>query len=809
MKKEKNCFVIVILMLICGLNGKAQVGNCQSMKAAKQAALLYPCPENRRSDTFDILKYTINLDITDFTNKIIKGNTVIKFKPKMNAQSQIRFDLLSMNIDSVKKGTTLLTYTYTSPFVKVTLPMPYNITDTVDVTVYYNGVPKTDSTGWGGFYFQGNYAFNLGVGFGAHPHNYGRVWFPCFDNFVEKSLYEFNITTDSTKRAYCNGQLISDVKTGSTRTRNWVMQKEIPTYLASVAVADYTQVNWTHTVTAGTIPITLAARPSDTNAVKTGFVNLKNAITAFENRYGPYVWNRVGYCLVPFSSGAMEHATNIAYPQAAIGTLAYEANLMAHELAHHWWGDLMTCETQEDMWLNEGMASYSELIFTEWMYGKNAYINYLKPQHDGILHFANFKETQYWPVSGVPHAYTYGDHVYRKGASVAHNLRTYMGDTAFFNGLQYVLSQKAYKNMESNEFRMLLEASSGQSLSNFFNNWVFTGGYPHFSIDSVSYASIGGGNYLANVHLKQKLTGTTTLYTGVPIEVAFFDANWSFTPRKFIMSGANQSFTTTVPFNPKMASINFENKIADAISSESKTHKTVASVTYAMGKCIVQVTNKGLDSSFIRVEHNYTKPDPIKFNVKNYKISNQHYWKIDGILTTGFLAKLHLNFDGTNGTSGTYTALDTCLTSVQNDSLIVLYRKNAADDWTLVNGYTKYKFGIKAGKVIIDTMKLGEYVFANKNGGVPTFVKQETKKEHGLKLFPNPATNQVTIQMNQQSLTGNETYQVKNIEGKLVGSGSVSSAEFSLDCSSYAKGTYFVTIYANKKLCAREKLIIQ
>src|SRR6202008_4391284 len=110
------------------------------------------------------------------------------------------------------------------------------------------------------------------------------------DNFVEKSKYEFNISTDTLKRAFCNGALISDVKTGNRRTRNWKLNEEIPSYIASVAVADYTQVNWNVNAANGNLPIILAARPADTTALKNGFVHLPNAILGFENYFGPYMW---------------------------------------------------------------------------------------------------------------------------------------------------------------------------------------------------------------------------------------------------------------------------------------------------------------------------------------------------------------------------------------------------------------------------------------------------------------------------------------------------------------------------------------
>ncbi len=807
MKTVKNAVLVVILLFIGQVSIKAQVGTCQQYKSAQNMAAIYYSAENLRSDTIDILKYTINANITDFVKDTIRCNTIVKFKPKLNGQNKIRLDLLKMFVDSIKLNTTKLTFTYNDTVIKVNLPLSYNTTDTVDIVVFYHGKPQGDPSGWGGFYFNGNYAFNLGVGFGAKPHNYGRVWFPCFDNFVEKSQYEFNITTDTTKRAYCNGQLMSDVKVGNTRTRNWVLQKEIPSYLASVAVADYTQVSWTHTISTGTVPIILAARPPDTVALKNGFVNLKNCITGFENYFGPYVWNRVGYCLVPFASGAMEHATNIAYPQAAT-SIAYEASLMAHEFSHHWWGDLMTCETQEDMWLNEGFASYSEYLFREWKYGMPSYISALRVTHEDMLHYAHIRETKFWGVSGVPHQYTYGDHVYRKGAVVAHTLRSYMGDTDFFNGIKYVMTQKAYKNMNSAEFRTLLETSSGKFLGDFFNDWVFNGGWPHFSIDSTKYIMIGPGNYVATVYMKQKITGAPAYFTNVPLEISFFDSNWQPTVRNITMSGANQTFTMSLPFAPLFAVSNYDTKIGDAIAADNGIYKFNGNFNKALGKCIIAITNKGADSSFIRVEHNYAAPDPIKNNIKNYKISNQHYWRFDGVLSPGFVSKLHLNYDGNLITSGTWGALDTCLTSVQNDSIVVLYRRNAADDWKLVDKYTKYKTGVTAGKFIIDTLRLGEYAFANKNGGGATGIKTHDKAI-GMKVFPNPASNNITVKLENYSIAGGEYIEIKNIEGKVVYSGALSGTEAQIDCSSFAKGNYFVGIYRNKKAIVTQKLVLQ
>jgi len=343
-----------------------------------------------------------------------------------------------------------------------------------------------------------------------------------------------------------------------------VLSDEIPTYLASVAVANYRQVNWTVNALNGIKPITLVGVATDTNAMKIGFVNLKSCINGFENYFGPYYWNRVGYCLVPFNSGAMEHATNIAYPRAVAGNLAYEAELMAYELSHHWWGDLITCETAEDMWINEGMATYSSYLFTEWQYGKPSYLAKYKSEHDKLLQFLHKKEGGFRAISGIPHNLTYGDHVYKKGADVAHTLRGYMGDSAFFNGCKYTMLNNSLKSLNSIEFRNLLRTSSGQNLTDFFNNWVLSEGWSHFAIDSVKYIQLSTNNYNAIVSIKQKIYGATTLHSNTPLELSFFKPDWTRIIKKVIITGAASTFTFNIAYNAAYCALNYDNKIGDA-----------------------------------------------------------------------------------------------------------------------------------------------------------------------------------------------------------------------------------------------------
>ncbi|MCW3077813.1 MAG: aminopeptidase [Bacteroidetes bacterium] len=810
-KNYRLVFRSLLLMLYVGVCS-AQKAGCQSGKNMALPPGLYNSPENLRSDTFDILKYTINLEIGNSITKLVKGNTVVRFAPKMNARTFIRLDLLKLTIDSVKENTSQLLYSYNDTILKINFTSPKNIIDTSNITVYYKGQPQGDASGWGGFYFDNTggsqYAYNLGVGFAAKPHNYGRVWFPCFDNFVERSKFEFNITSDTLRRAYCNGQLISDNISGAKRTRQWILNDEIPTYLASVSVANYKQVNWSVNTLSGIKPIILAAAASDTTALKNGFVNLKTCINGFENYYGPYKWNRFGYCLVPFNSGAMEHVTNISYPKAVAGNMGYEAELMAHELSHHWWGDNITCETQEDMWINEGMATYSQYMFTEWKYGKSQYLSAVKNTHEDLLHFVHHKEGGFRAVSGIPHALTYGDHVYKKGADMAHTLRSYMGDTAFFNAVKFTMTQNQFKSINSIQLRNLFQTSSGQNLTDFFNNWIFSGGWPHFAIDSVSYATVNTNSVNAIVSIKQKIYGAPVLFSNVPLELTFFKNDWSSVVRKVIITGASATFTVNIPFNAVYCALNYGSKISDATSFQSIVFKTNTAVQSTLGKAYIQVKNKGVDSSLVRVVHNYVRPDPFKNNSQNHILSDQHFWTIEGILSPGFHATLRLIYNGNKGIVSSNEYLDTLLTRVNGDSIRLFYRADARDDWKLVKNFTKFISGQKIGYIEVDTMKLGQYTFGNSTDTVTVNHIKENVLNAGIKVYPNPVRNNFKVEL---SKTPSEalTLCVIDSQGRLLLEKMVYDKINQIDVSAFLKGTYLIKIIKGNKMLYSNKIIIE
>ncbi len=778
--------------------------SCQH-KHHNQKVLKTSAVYNVRSDTMDVLNYNIYLDFMDYSNQNITASCQVLFKSKMNGINTISLDLLQMNIDSIKQHGISSSFSYNDTLLIVNLASLLNLNDTDSLTVYYHGTPQGDGSGFGGFYFQGNYAYNMGVGFWADPHNYGRVWHPCFDNFVERATYTTTIKTPINRSGYANGLIINENNTSNFNERTWYLSQEIPTYLASVEVSDYTHVAQTYssTLTGNTTPVYLISSPSDTTNFKASFINLHAAVDAFENRYGPFLWDKVGFNLVPFNSGAMEHATNIAYPiVTANGTLNYET-LMAHELSHHWWGDLVTCRTAEDMWINEGFASYSERLFLEAVYGYSSYLEDVKANHKEVLHKAHINDGGYYAVSGVPHDITYGDHSYNKGSDIAHNLRTYMGDANFFAGLQSFLDTYKFQDVSALDFRDHLNSlSTTVDVTDFFNDWVFNPGYPAFYIDSLVTTSLGNG-FEVEVFVHQKLKGTSQFFTNVPLEITFMDNNWTQQTLSLNATGEYSSTTFVLPFYPDFSYLNGNDKISQAVTAENNIITTtgVSNLSYPF---LRYVTSNVSDSAFVRVEHYWVAPDEFQESTNEwmYEISQERFWKVDGIFPTDFVADARIYFNGKTVLSGN---LDTELTSLSGfieDSMVVLFRENAATLWRELPDVELHTQGSHTdgyGYFKIDKLIKGEYTFGWKKSSVGTI--ENTSKEISLELFPNPTSDWIQLKTNL-SFSKNSQVVIYNTLGEMVYDSQFYASQ--INVSKLAKGKYILQIKNNSTTYASE-----
>lgn len=700
-----------------------------------------------RSDSIDLTHCWITLDLSHADQKVISGNCKWVFSPKLENVQALRFDLLALAVDSVLLNNQQVVFQQTVNQVIIPLTASLSVNTINSITFYYHGSPIMDSSGWGGFYFSGSYAFNLGVGFNSDPHNFGRAWFPCFDNFTERSTYTFDVYTKPDQPAYCNGDLLTDETTPEgLRRRLWLLNYSIPSYLACVAIGPYTSFTRTYPGQNNPIRVEIAAAPGDTNKVRNTYQHLPQAIQAFEHWYGPFKWPKIGYSLVPFDRGAMEHATNISIGKAYVdGTLNYET-LWAHELSHHWWGDLATCATAGDMWLNEGWANYSEKLFTEWLYGRAAYLKAVKDNFLDVLQNAHVEEGGYRAVSGVPTEYTYGKHVYNKGSAVAHNLRGYLGDSLFQVGIRSALEQTNFHAWSSADFREKLESATGENLHDFFDDWVFAPGFPDFLIDSIQWGTAPNGFLKATIFIRQKLRGAPHFHRNVPLQFTAVDDQGHKAFFERMVSGENS--VAEVEFDPQLLQptdiwVNTNLQLLQARTDGEKMLKTNGA-NFTDAKFNLQVNQTGADSVLFRVEHHFAAPDNLGANPNNYVLTSR-FWQVYGHFPAGFNAQAVVSYDG----RGQLDQLDTELfasTSPLEDSVLLLYRSGAGYPWQEWPDYDKITLGVttdRFGQLRIRGLKAGQYTIGK---GVTQLASQEPPNPFGkVQLYPNPSGGMVEI----------------------------------------------------------------
>jgi hypothetical protein len=717
-----------------------------------------------RSDTFNILDYDITLEVIDFTNRRIKGYCDIQFEALMANQSILPLDLMDMQLDSVVGPNGPLTFSYDSLLLEVNFPTALVQNDTMTIRVYYQGTPTPDPS-WGGFKFDGPYAYNLGIGLNSNPYNMGRSWFPCFDNFVERATVGLNIITKLPNRAYGIGTFLGEsVVSGDTILRQYRMSQAVTTYITSVGVSNYAQVDYTHQTATATLPMQLVARVGDTTAMYNTFVELGDAVDAIESWYGPYWWERVGYIATP--QGAMEHPTNIAYPVgiATGGNTASHKRLMAHELGHCWWGDVVTLRTANDMWIKEGNAEYTAHLFTEYTQGHEAFINQVKANHLNVLRRAHFEDNGFQQLSGIPFEHVYGMHTYEKGAAMLHNMRGFMGDSLFRAGQTAVLNTHQYSALSGPQYRDALEAETGFDMDPYFDAWIFQPGFGAYEVNQMNVTN-NGGSFDVELVIEHKLRAANNYFQSIPLTITFMDQNWQKETKTVLVSGQLDTVNLTLGFDPMNYVVNADNKFNLAqLYHEAELSGPASNLSLGTSETVLNVTALA-DSAVFAVEHFWVAPDPIVNNPNNAQISSTHYWRVSGTFDESMQASLRFDYNGSS-----IPRLDQDLVGTTEDSLILVYRPGSTYDWREYGHYTKLTlFNSTDGQGIIrlDTVVKGEYAFAN--GTLDQFVisTEQLPKVNNIKLYPNPASDYLFVEgtLARESTLNLELY---DLNGKLI-----------------------------------------
>ena len=458
---------------------------------------------------YDVTFYDVALDI-DHVAQVIHGAVGIHAKAVTGGLAQVPVSFASgLSIDSIYSSTGNLSYSRSGDVVTVALPATYNAGEEFSFTFAYHGTPVS-----GGF--QG---FTFGTHLGApmisslsEPY-YAHSWWPCKDRPDDKAdSFNIAITADTMFSVGSNGTLDSVVYDGGSReTTYYRVRYPMATYLFSVAITVYTVWNdeWVYNNAQDTMPIINFVYPDQYAYSLPRWGIVPDAITAFSSRYGLYPFRNEKYGNANFTwGGGMEHQTLTSMTGTSFG---FNQDVVVHELAHQWWGDMITCRDWGDIWLNEGWATYSEALYWEWLGGSTSYHAYM----DSIQFFSGGSIFIYDTTSVNS---IFGNIVYDKGAWVMHMLRHVLGDSLFFASIDaYYHSQYQYGSATTDDFKNIAENVSGMNLDWFFQEWIYGTYYPFYRwYNRVEVSDSGGYDWYLRINQAQ---ATDPLVFTMPVDM--------------------------------------------------------------------------------------------------------------------------------------------------------------------------------------------------------------------------------------------------------------------------------------------------
>ena len=729
--------------------------------------------------------YDIHLDEINTQEKTIAGFTSVKITPLSDVMG-ISLELINLNVDSVFIDGETNSFTHNNGIVLMGLGESISIGDTVSVSVYYHGQPFHE--GWGGFHFSGENAFNLGVGFVSIPHNLGKAWFPCIDDFTDRATYDLYATVENNKKAIGGGTLIETTDNGNgTTTWHWQLNHNIPTYLESVMVGDYVLSADEYFGIQDTLPISIYSRPQDVGDVAGSFVNLKEITRFFEDHFGPYPFSRIGFTAT--SLGAMEHATNISYPYSGFNGNTSLEWWYTHELSHMWFGDMVTCSSAEDMWLNEGWATFCQIFYLEGLYTQEDFKLTMRDKHKEVLQKTHIVDNGYYALNNVPQEYTYGSTSYDKGATVVNALRTYLGDSVFYDAITAYLENFTYQSVSSFQMRDFLSSHTGIDMTGFFDTWVFSPGTPHYSIDSTNYSE---GQL--DIFLKHKFKGFDFVGNNHIVQITYLKDNFDLVFDTVVFSGKTGHSIKQIDFSPLAVLVDPEEKMMDATIDNFKTFNSAQEYNFPKTYFKILI-DELLEDAFVQATHNWVYPDSLKESNSNLRLSPTRYWKVEGHLPEEMQAGGRFFYDNDADMDGE-------LIMSKTDSVVILYRENAADDW---HSILQNRVGIwNIGHIFVDELKQGEYTLAVHDISVG---QPEKKTKQGeFKVYPNPSKGKLNLDFIKE---GNYFVKLIDPNGITVDSLNFSEKKISWkpQFSNFSAGTYLLYIYNSGNLVLVKKIM--
>ncbi|WP_341220571.1 M1 family metallopeptidase [Polaribacter atrinae] len=517
----------------------------------------------------DLVHTKLKVDF-NFKEKQLNGEAWVTAKPHFYATNKITLDAKAMIIHQISLDNKKLDYNYDDASIVIDLPKEYKKDEEFTLYIKYTARPEkvqqkgsaaiTDAKG---LYFIN--ADGLDKNKPTQIWTQGETeasscWFPTIDSPNQKTTQEIYITVPKKFVTLSNGKLMSQIEKGTDRTDYWKMDQKHAPYLFFMGVGEYEVIKDSYK----DIPVDYYVEKEYAPYAKDIFGLTPEMIGFFSKILGvEYPWNKYSQIVGrDYVSGAMENTTAVIHGEQAYQTPGQlidenvQENTIAHEIFHHWFGNLVTTESWSNLTLNESFANYSEYLWREHKYGKLDADMHLFEDRQAYLdgqntdkHLVRFnyvdKEDMFDLVS------------YNKGGAILHMLRNYLGDDAFFLGLKTFLTENKYQAAEVHQLRLVFEKITGKDLNWFFNQWYFGAGHPRIEV-SYDYNTI------------QKKVTVNLLQLNVnefkfPLAIDIFE-NGEKTRHNVFVNGNDASFTFPYTKQPTLIQINADGVLLSEIT---------------------------------------------------------------------------------------------------------------------------------------------------------------------------------------------------------------------------------------------------
>ena len=576
-----------------------------------------------RSRDFDTKHIALNLKF-GWEKEQTFGVEEFTFSPLKPNFRVLNLDAGFMVFNSVKlKNGGVLKYSHDEKKenLRIELDREYGVSDEITIVIDYQtkGGPAARSLGFGG---GGGLTFVQPTKddpsrpwqiWAQGESEYNKYWFPSFDYPNDFRTTEMRATVKKPLMVIGNGELVSTKDNGATRTFHWKMDSPYTNYLTSIVVGEYAEVRGKYQ----DIPVSTYLYKGWKNQGAISVSRLPKMVKFFSEKLGvKYPYKKYAQTIAREFGGGMENITATTMTEGLIHDARTELDsdtdgLQAHELAHQWFGDYVTCRDWSEIWLNESFATYMDALFVEESKGKDAFL--WENRGNQNAYYGAWRQGNRHPIVTKYYANpdaVFDTYAYPRGGAVLHMLRKQLGDKNFWRALGHYLKSNANQPVSTEDLRIAIEESTGQSMDAFFDQWLYKMGHPVFEV-SKKYDATKKQLTMSIKQVQKK--DMTSLYPQVkyfqtPVEIEIANAKGTRIETVFIKPKAENTFTFNVDSDPLL--VDFDNE--GTLIKELTFKKTVRELLYQMKNDKDVIGRNWAMSELTKVAKKPTTPAPEK-----------------------------------------------------------------------------------------------------------------------------------------------------------------------------------------------------